>query len=208
MDTVIIGAGQAGRAMSRWLQKVDLPHVVLERNQGAHSWREQRWDSFHLNTPNTLNVLPDDTYQGDQPGAFAPIRQLVSYFDSYRQRYDLPIEEGVEVTAVRQTADGFEVNANGETRRCRNVVLCSGDQNHPRIPALASRVPSDIMHVHTADYRRPAQLPDGRVLVVGSGQSGVQIVEDLLEPVATSTWRPARSAECPAATAAETSSSG
>jgi len=181
MDTVVIGAGQAGLAMSRWLQKLAIPHVVLERGRVGHSWREQRWDSFHLNTPNVINLLPDDRYEGEQPYDFERTASLVGYFEEYRRRHDLPIEEGVEVTAVRRTADGFEVDTGGETRRCRHLVLCSGDQNAPRIPACAAQVPADIVHVHTADYRAPDQLPGGSVLVVGSGQSGVQIVEDLLD---------------------------
>lgn len=181
LDTVVIGAGQAGLAMSRWLQKHDIDHVVLERGRLGHSWRAQRWDSFHLNTPNVINLLPDDDYGGDDPWGFVPATELVRYFEEYRDRHRLPVEEGVEVTAVRRAGNAFDVAAGERIWRCRNVVLCSGDQNDPRTPALAAKLPDDIAQFHTADYRRPDQLPDGATLVVGAAQSGVQIVEDLVD---------------------------
>jgi putative flavoprotein involved in K+ transport len=181
VDTLVIGAGQAGLAVSRCLQEHGVSHAVLERNRIGHSWRQQRWDSFHLNTPNGVNLLPGDDYDGDAPWGFVPKEKLLSYFEDYRARHDLPVEEGVEVTAVRRVDDGFEVEANGQTRRCRHVVLCTGDQNAPLTPSITLQIPEDVQQIHTADYRRPDQLPDGATLVVGSGQSGVQIAEDLLE---------------------------
>ncbi len=181
LDAIVIGAGQAGLAVSRCLQKRDLSHVVLERGHVGHSWRTQRWDSFHLNTPNAINRLPDDDYTGSEPWGFEPAGALVDYFEGYVREHGLPIEEGVEVTAVRAADGGFEVEAGGRVRACRNVVLCSGDQNDPCTPELAAQLPDDIVQVHTADYRRPDQLPEGAVLVVGTAQSGVQIAEDLLE---------------------------
>jgi len=180
MDTLIIGAGQAGLAMSRCLQKHEVAHAVLERGRVGETWRKQRWKSFHLNTPNVVNVLPDDRYEGDEAFGFVGHEALLGYMESYRKRYRLPVEEGVEVTAVRRVDDGFEVEAGGTVRRCRNVVLCSGDQNTPKIPSLSEMLPADITQLHTAAYREPKQLPVGAVLVVGSGQSGVQVVEDLL----------------------------
>jgi putative flavoprotein involved in K+ transport len=180
VDTLVIGAGQAGLAMSRWLQKHDVAHAVLERGRVGESWRNQRWNSFHLNTPNVVNVLPDDSYEGGEAFGFVGHKSLVAYFESYRERYGLPVEEGVEVRAVRRVDDGFEVEAGGTVRRCRNVVLCNGDQNSPRTPSLAEKIPSHVTQLHTADYRESEQLPVGAVLVVGSGQSGVQVVEDLL----------------------------
>jgi len=181
IDTLVIGAGQAGLAMSRCLQKHDVPHAVLERGRVGDTWRKQRWNSFHLNTPNVVNVLPDDSYEGEDPFGFVGHQALLAYFEDYRKRYGLPVEAGVEVTAVRRVEDGFEVEAGGEVRRCRNVVLCCGDQNSPRTPSLAENMPADVTQLHAADYREPEQLPAGAVLVVGSGQSGVQVAEDLLE---------------------------
>jgi putative flavoprotein involved in K+ transport len=167
--------------MSRWLQKRGVSHAVLERGRVGNTWRTQRWDSFRLNTPNVVNVLPDDAYDGEDAFGFAPHASLLEYFEDYRRRHTLPVEEGVEVTAVRPVAGGFEVQANGAARACRHVVLCSGDQNSPKIPERAGELPDDVTQLHAADYRRASDLPPGVVLVVGSGQSGVQIVEDLRE---------------------------
>lgn len=165
--------------MSRWLQKAGVSHSILERGRIGNSWRTQRWDSFRLNTPNVVNMLPDDTYEGDDPAGFVSHGDLLDYFDDYRRRHALPVEEGVNVTAVRPSGDGFEVEANGRVRACSHVVLCSGDQNAPRIPRLAGVLPDDVTQRHAADYRRPGDPPSGPVLVVGSGQTGVQIAEDL-----------------------------
>jgi putative flavoprotein involved in K+ transport len=180
-DTLVIGGGQAGLAVSRCLQKLDVPHAVLERGRIGNSWRTQRWDSFRLNTPNVVNVLPDDSYEGEDAFGFVSHGKLLEYLEGYRRRHDLPVEEGVEVTAVRPVDGGFEVEANGERRACRNVVLCGGDQNAPKIPERARDLPDDVMQLHAADYRRADALREGAVLVVGSGQTGVQIAEDLRE---------------------------
>jgi putative flavoprotein involved in K+ transport len=126
-------------------------------------------------------VLPGDAYEDGDPDGFVSHEVLLTYFEDCRRRHGLPIEEGVEVTALRKVEDGFEVVAAGAVRACRNVVLCTGDQNCPSIPSLAERLPCGVTQMHIAEYRRPAQLPAGGVLIVGSGQSGVQVVEDLLE---------------------------
>jgi len=181
IDTLVIGAGQAGLAMSSWLKEFGVAHAVLERGRVGDTWRTQRWDSFHLNTPNVVNSLPGDGYEGGDPFGFVGRDDLIAYLDDYRRRHDLPVEEGVEVSAVRRVDGGFEVETGSAVRRCRNVVLCCGDQNSPRTPGLAGRIPAGVAQLHTADYREPGRLRTGAVLVVGSGQSGVQIVEDLLE---------------------------
>lgn len=179
IDTLVVGGGQAGLAMSRWLQKRDVPHAVLERARVGNSWRTQRWDSFRLNTPNAINLLPDDSYHGADASGFATHGELLDHFEDYRRRYALPVEEAVEVTAVRPADGGFEVEANGRLRHCRHVVLCSGDQNSPKTPLRARDLPGGVTQLHAADYRRADDLSPGPVLVVGSGQSGLQIVEDL-----------------------------
>lgn len=178
-NAVVVGAGQAGLAVSHLLLENDIAHVVLERGRVGHSWRTQRWDSFHLNTPNSVNVLPGAAHVGTDASAFCSRDELVQYLEAYAER--LPIKEGVTVSAVRRADAGFEVATSAGQYLCSNVVLCSGDQNHPRTPAVATTLPDDLVQLHAGDYRRPDQLPDGAVLVVGAGQSGVQIVEDLLE---------------------------
>ena len=181
IDTVVIGGGQAGLATSHWLTTRGIPHVVFEKGRVGESWRSQRWDSFMLNTPNVVNQLPGDTYEGDDPVGFASRDELVGYFEHYVSRNDLPVRQGVTVTELRPVAGGFQIVANGERHDCRHVVLCTGDQGYPRLPSLAEKLPANVVSMHAADYRRPEQLPEGAALVVGSGQSGVQIAEDLLE---------------------------
>lgn len=181
LDTIVIGAGQAGLAVSRLLSKHGIPHVVFERGRIGDSWRRQRWDSFRVNTPNEINQLPDGGLPSGGPQEFCTGDELVRYFEEYSRRYGLAVQEGVHVQAVRPAEGGFEVKASGRRYRCRNVVVCSGDQNLPLKPLVAAELPDDILQVHAADYRGSDQLPGGATLVVGSGQSGVQIVEDLLD---------------------------
>ncbi len=181
LDTVVIGAGQAGLAVSGLLAKHQVPHLVLERGQIGESWRSQRWDSFRVNTPNRFNMLPFDTHAGTEPNGFCSRDELVDYFERYSRRHGLPIREGITVTAVRRSQDGFEVETSEAVHRCSNVVMCTGDQNLPRTPAFASELPADVRQLHAADYRSPEELPEGAVLVAGSAQSGVQIAEELAE---------------------------
>lgn len=178
-NTVVIGAGQAGLAVSHLLTEADVAHVVLERGCVGNSWRTQRWDSFRLNTPNRINVLPGAKHAGSDPEGFCSHDELVRYFEAYGER--LPIRKGVTVTTVRRAGDRFAVATSAGEFSCSNVVLCTGDQNKARTPEVARHLPKDLVQVHAEAYRRADQLPDGAVLVVGSGQSGVQIVEDLLD---------------------------
>lgn len=180
-DTIVIGAGQAGLAVSDLLRRRAIPHVVLERGRVGESWRSQRWDSFHINTPNRYSALGKDAFVGDDPDGFCSRDELLEYFDGYSKSHRLPILEGVEVSSVRPVGDGFAVETPVRVYRCRNVVMCSGDQNRPFTPSVAADLPDDVVQLHVADYRSPEQLPAGATLVVGSGQSGVQIVEELLE---------------------------
>ncbi|MBI5157510.1 MAG: NAD(P)-binding domain-containing protein [Acidimicrobiia bacterium] len=181
LPVVVIGAGQAGLAVSRRLQVLGIDHVVLERGRVAETWRTQRWDSFQLNTPNRINALPGSAFPGD-PAGFATAADLVAYFEEYAKTLRLPVREGVTVTAVAPASDGFVVRTDDPDLAeidARAVVLASGGQNHPRIPALAARLPGHIVQIHAGDYRNPAARPPGAVLVVGSAQSGCQITEDL-----------------------------
>ena len=179
LDAIVIGAGHAGLSMSRCLQREGLAHIVLERERVGASWRT-RWDSFYLNTPNEITVLPDGEAPGS-PEGFASRDTWVRSLESYAREHELPIREGVEVRSVTPIEGGYEVQTSHESLRAKNVILCTGDQNVPKIPAVAEQLPSDIDQRHCRDYRSAASLPPGGVLVVGSGQSGGQIVEDLLD---------------------------
>lgn len=185
LDVVVIGAGQAGLAASYYLKRDDRSFVVLERGRVGETWRSQRWDSFALNTPNWANALPGYPNDGSEPDGFWRRDELVSYFERYVARFDLPVRAGVAVTAVERAAmgEGFVVRTDdpaAASLQARCVVVASGILQTPRIPALSADVPDSVAQLHTADYRSPDALPPGAVVVVGGGQSGCQIVEDLL----------------------------
>ena len=184
LDSLIVGAGQAGLAASAFLQQAGLRHIVLERGRIGESWLSQRWDSFQLNTPNAMNGLPGRPYDGAQPDGFWRSDELVRYFERYVDQLQLPVRTGMNVLSVEQEADRFVIKAGSdghvESLRSRSIVVASGSQNVPLFPSLSSRIPRDITQLHTSSYRSAALLPEGAVVVVGSGQSGVQIAEDLL----------------------------
>ena len=185
VDTLVIGAGQAGLATSYWLSRAGVEHQVLEQRPELGGAWQDRWDSFYLNTPNFAFLLPGMTYDGPEPDAFLPRDQVIELFRDYARRIAAPVRLGIEVTRVARaggpTADGgFAVDTNQGRWLARNVVLANGAYQRPRIPASAAKLPQRITQLHSHDYRNPAQLPGGAVLVVGTGQSGGQITEDLL----------------------------
>lgn len=182
LNTVVIGAGQAGLAVSALLTQRGEPHVVLERGRVGESWRSQRWDSFALNTPNWSNQLPGDSMTGRGPDSFARRDELVDFLNSYVSSHGLPIREHTEVTSLRRLPTGeFVVRTDGWQAQARNVVVCSGSLSTPRVPEMAADLDESISSLTAATYRNPRELAPGGVVVVGSGQSGCQIVEDLLE---------------------------
>jgi putative flavoprotein involved in K+ transport len=180
VETIVIGAGQAGLAASWFLKQHGRDHLVLERGAVAETWRSQRWDGFCLNTPNWFLQLPGGEYDGDDPDAFAPLAEVVEYLEGYARSFRAPVRENVEVTALRSADDGFLVETTGESLRATNVIVASGSfqQPRPRVPG-ADSAPVELQ-LTTSEYRRPEQLPEGAVLVVGSGQSGCQISDELL----------------------------
>jgi len=171
-------------AASYLLEHEKHPHVVLERApQIASAWREGRWDSFTLVTPNWQLQLPGAEYKGNDPDGFLSRGQVIDYFETYASRFHLPIKTGVEVLMVSQseTGRGYIVKTNRGQYKARNVIIASGVYQHPKIPPLARQLPADIRQIHSSQYRNPNQLPNGAVLVVGSGQSGAQIAEELYQ---------------------------
>ncbi|WP_426502697.1 MSMEG_0569 family flavin-dependent oxidoreductase [Dactylosporangium sp. McL0621] len=177
---VVVGGGQAGLSMSWYLCQRGVDHVVLERHSVGHEWRERRWDSFCLVTPNWQCQLPGFPYQGDDPDGFMPGPDIVSYLERYAASFGPPLMQGVTVQRLRRTAGGvFEVRTSAGTCTADQVVIATGPYHNPAVPRLAERLPVDLMQVHSSQYRSPAQLPDGAVLIVGTGQSGCQIAEDL-----------------------------
>ncbi|GAN78041.1 flavin-containing monooxygenase [Acidisphaera rubrifaciens HS-AP3] len=179
VEVVVVGGSQSGLAMSWHLKQRGIEHVVFEKHRVAHTWRTQRWDSFCLVTPNWQCQLPGFPYQGSDPDGFMVNADIVRYVEDYRASFDPPLHEGVAVIEVRQTAGGFHVDTTDGAYLARHVVVAVGGYHRPRIPRMAERLPDDIAQVHSSEYRNPAQLPPGEVLVVGTGQSGSQIAEDL-----------------------------
>ena len=185
IDTVIVGAGQAGLGVSFFLQKDHRKHVVFERGRIGESWLSQRWDSFKLNTLNYMNVLPGLSYPGTEPDGFWKRDELVNYFRDYVDRFQLPVQTGVTVKSVEK--DGmFHVRMQKkgqavETVDCRSVVIASGSQQSSKYSSMSTLIPENITQLHTSNYRNPQVLPDGAIVVVGGGQSGCQIAEDLLK---------------------------
>lgn len=178
---VVVGAGQAGLAASYHLSNRAIDHAVLERGRVGETWRSQRWDSFYLNTTNALSALPGMPYEGDEPEGFMHRDEFAAYLSEYTTQFDLPVRTGVEVTKLSRDNGGFLLETSDGAIRARALILASGNQNSPRVPALASKLAERVTQLHTADYRGPDQLPKGGVMIVGSGQSGCQIAEDLLE---------------------------
>ena len=180
-EAVIVGAGQGGLAVSWFLSRLGVGHVVLERSRVASSWRDRRWDSFCTVTPNWSIALPGAEYAGDDPDGFLSRDDLVRHFERWAESFDAPVRCGVEVRAVRRSGDGFEVETGGGAYRARNVVVATGTYQMPNIPPIAERLPRRLLQLAANDYKRPDMLPPGGVLVVGAGQTGCQIAEELHE---------------------------
>lgn len=177
--TVVIGAGQAGLAMSWWLASRSIDHVVLERGEIAHSWKTERWDSLRLLTPNWQSRLPGFGYQGNDPDGYRSMPETIRFIEKYAKAISAPIRESTQVTSVRRVDDGYEVVTQRDTWRCDTVVIASGACNIAAVPALSAAVPSQVTQLTPLQYRNPEQLEDGGVLVVGASASGVQIADEI-----------------------------
>jgi putative flavoprotein involved in K+ transport len=177
-----VGGGQAGLSMSYCLKQLGVDHVVLEKNRIAHEWRERRWDSFCLVTPNWQCRLPGFPYAGPEPHGFMLKGEIVQYIEDYARSFGAPVVEGVAATALRaarQGDGGFDLRTSAGDCHADQVVVATGGYHLPSIPRFAERLPDEITQLHASAYRNPASLPPGAVLVVGSGQSGSQVAEDL-----------------------------
>jgi putative flavoprotein involved in K+ transport len=180
IDTLVVGAGQAGVAMSEHLSKQGVPHLVLERARIAERWRTGRWDTLVANGPAWHDRFPNMDFADIDPNGFASKDQVAEYFVAYAKKFDAPIRTGVDVTrVVRNTGrPGFTVETSEGTIEANRVVVATGPFQRPVIPPIAPEDPR-LTQIHSADYRNPQQLPEGAVLVVGAGSSGVQIADEL-----------------------------
>ncbi len=177
---IIVGAGQAGLAMSYCLTERGIDHLVLERDRVASAWRSSRWDSFCLVTPNWQCRLPGFPYRGGDPYGFMVKDDIVRYINDYVAFFNPPLREGVEVRRLARDDDaGFTLDTSAGTLRAQNVVVAIGGYHTVSLPRIAERFAPAIVQVHSSQYKNAAALPPGDVLVVGTGQSGCQIAEDL-----------------------------
>ena len=178
-SVVIVGAGQAGLAMSRCLTDRSIDHVLIERGEVANSWVTERWDSLRLLTPNWMTRLPGYVYRGADPDGYMTSAEVVEFLRSYRRSFAPPVHTGTTVESVRATVDGYRVVTDQIEWRARAVVVATGAASSPRVPTVAADLPSAIRQLTPIRYRNPAQIDPGRVLVVGASASGVQIADEL-----------------------------
>lgn len=176
---VVVGGGQAGLAISYCLKAAGVSHVVLEQARVGHEWRDRRWDTFCLVTPNRQCRLPGFPYPGGDPHGFMSRDEIVDYVRAYAVSFDPPLREGVTVTGLRRHEGAFALSTSAGELTADQVVVATGGYHVPTIPRLAERLGPELEQLHSSEYRNPQSLPAGDVMVVGSGQSGCQIAEDL-----------------------------
>lgn len=180
VETLIIGGGQAGLAISQQLSKRDRPHIVLERHRIAERWRTERWDGLRFQAPNNMVSLSDFSFPYTDPDGFSSAKEIADYIIAFAKAVAAPVRCGVAVMALRRLDHGsgfFAVTSAGPIE-ARNVVVATGPFQRPVIPALLAQE-TKVFQVHSCGYRNPDQLPAGAVLVIGAGASGAQIAEEL-----------------------------
>lgn len=179
-SVIVVGGGQAGLSMSYYLKQAGIDHLVLEKHTVTHTWRSQRWDAFCLVTPNWQCALPGYPYRGDDPHGFMKKDEITAYLDGFIGMVNPPVLEHTEVRRVKPLEQGgYLVCTTQGDFTAGQVVVASGGYHRPIVPRMAERLPAGIRQIQSSEYRSPQALPEGGVLVVGSGQSGAQIAEDL-----------------------------
>jgi putative flavoprotein involved in K+ transport len=178
-DVVIVGAGQAGLAMSHELSAAGRDHVVLDRGRVGERWQSECWDSLRLLTPNWMTRLPGWAYTGDDPDGFTPAADVARFLHRYAGSFGAPVQEGTTVLDVRPADRGYRVTTDRGAWTARSVVVATGHADPPARPRVAGALPGSIGQLDARAYRSPAGLPDGAVLVVGSSASGIQVADEL-----------------------------
>ena len=181
IDTIVIGAGHAGLSASHMLTEHGVQHVVLERGEIANTWRNERWDSLKLLTPNWQTRLPGYYYAGENPDDYMGMSELVQFMQDYAEYSRTPVLTNTNVTSVRKKGDVYYVTTARGAWVAKAVVVASGACNIPSVPAVAGDIPEQITQLNGHDYRSPEQIAPGGVLVVGASASGMQIADELLQ---------------------------
>ena len=177
-ETIIVGGGQAGLAMSWHLRQRGREHLLIEREKLGGRWHSERWDSLHFQFPNWALSLPGHAYAGTDPEGFSHYSTVIDFLADYAAVVDPPVRSA-DVRRVSRAGNGLRVEASDGEFEAANVVLATGAFPHPNLPAFAQRISPAVRQLHSSAYRNPGQLPDGAVLVVGTGSSGGQIAEEL-----------------------------
>ncbi|MDA1280496.1 MAG: NAD(P)-binding domain-containing protein [Chloroflexi bacterium] len=179
---MIVGAGSAGLATSYFLKKLRIDHLVVERGEVANTWITERWDGFHLVNPNWAVRLPGFHYAGTEPEGYLSKVETIDYLQNYARLFGSPVQTGVDISSIRRSGNRYELATNaGDLIETRCVIVATGAFGVPKYPDFVSDITNSIDHVHSAHYKNPDSLAEGAVMVVGSGQSGAQIAEELHE---------------------------
>lgn len=181
VDTIVIGAGQAGLVMSHVLRQARQEHVLLERHRIGERWQSERWDGLRFQYPNWSLRLPDKEYEGQDPDGYATHQEIHQFLTDYAAQIAAPVREGVAVNRLGQNPDGagYRLESSAGPMNARNVVIATGPFQRSNIPDMAAKIPPGIKQTDASSYRNPVALPPGAVLVVGSGASGCQIADEL-----------------------------
>ena len=187
LEAIVIGAGHAGLSASYFLKEYGIPHLVFERGKIGESWRSKRWDSFVLNSTNWCNQLAGMNGVDNDPDSFSSKQEFVASLENYVAKHQLPVIEHAEIISVARNSESkyftVMVSENGHIGRyfANQVIVCSGRQNERFLPPFAKNISSEFMQLHASEYRSPGTLPPGAVLVIGSGQSGCQLADELAD---------------------------
>lgn len=179
IDTLIIGGGQAGLAMSHSLAERGIDHLILERGRVAERWRSERWDSLRLLSPNWQLALPGFFYDGDDPDGFLTMPEVIDFFVRYARSFSAPVQDETTVRRIHHDGSAYRVDTDRQTFRAANVVLATGYCDIPYVPPIARQLASDLVQTVPTRYKNPGQLPDGGVLIVGASASGAQLAEEI-----------------------------